>query len=76
LIQDAGFHLLTATDTTQNAAAIAQRWRDAREQHRDALIAIEGTTNFEGLQQFLACVSTLSRERRLLRYLYTAQKPA
>jgi cyclopropane fatty-acyl-phospholipid synthase-like methyltransferase len=76
LIQDAGFHLLTATDTTQNAAAIAQRWRDAREQHRDALIAIEGTTNFEGLQQFLACVATLSCERRLLRYLYTAQKPA
>ena len=76
LIQDEGFHLLTATDTTQNAAAIAQRWRDARDQHRDALIAIEGTTNFEGLQQFLACVSTLSRERRLLRYLYTAQKPA
>ncbi len=76
LIQDAGFHLLTATDTTQNAAAIAQRWHDARDQHRDALIAIEGTTNFEGLQQFLACVSTLSRERRLLRYLYTAQKTA
>jgi hypothetical protein len=76
LIQDAGFHLLTATDTTRNAAAIAQRWHDARDQHREALIAIEGTTNFEGLQQFLACVATLCRERRLLRYLYTAQKPA
>jgi SAM-dependent methyltransferase len=75
LIQDAGFHLLAATDTTQNAAAIAQRWRDAREQHREALVSIEGSTNFEGLQQFLACVATLSRERRLLRYLYTAQKP-
>jgi SAM-dependent methyltransferase len=76
LIQDAGFDLLTATDTTQNAAAIAQRWRDARDQHRETLISIEGILNFEGLQQFLACVSTLSRERRLLRYLYTAQKPA
>jgi SAM-dependent methyltransferase len=75
LIQDAGFHLLTAIDTTQNAAVIAQRWRDARSRHREALVSIEGITNFEGLQQFLVCVSTLSRERRLLRYLYTAQKP-
>jgi SAM-dependent methyltransferase len=75
LIQDAGFHLLAAADTTGNAAAIAQRWRDARDQHREALVSIEGISNFEGLQQFLACVSTLSRERRLLRYLYTAQKP-
>jgi hypothetical protein len=35
----------------------------------------EGMTNFDGLQQFLACVATLCRERLLLRYLYTAQKP-
>jgi SAM-dependent methyltransferase len=75
LIQDAGFHLLAATDTTSNAATIAQRWRDARDQHSEALISIEGIINFEGLQQFLACVFTLSRERRLLRYLYIAQKP-
>ena len=76
LIEDTGFHLLAATDTTQNAAAIAQRWRDARDQHREALISIEGITNFDGLQQFLTCVATLCGERRLLRYLYTAQKPA
>jgi SAM-dependent methyltransferase len=75
LIQDAGFHLLAATDTTQNAAAIAQRWRDARDERREALVSIEGNTNFDGLQQFLLCVATLSRERRMLRYLYTAQKP-
>ena len=36
----------------------------------------EGITNFDGLQQFLTCVATLCGERRLLRYLYTAQKPA
>lgn len=75
LIQDAGFHLLEAADTTQNAAAIAQRWRDARDQHREALSSIEGITTFDGLQQFLSCVHTLSSERRLLRYLYLAQKP-
>ncbi len=75
LIEQAGFRLLEATDTTQNAAAIAQRWQAARSHHRDALIAIEGATNFEGLQQFLACVHTLCSERRLLRYLYVAEKP-
>src|ERR1700759_5398338 len=76
LIEDAGFHLLSAADTTQNAAAIAQRWRDAREEHHEALVSIEGNTNFDGLQQFLSCVATLCRERRLLRYLYTARKPS
>ena len=75
LIEDAGFHLLAATDTTENATAIAQRWHDARDERREALVSIEGNTNFDGLQQFLLCVSTLCRERRLLRYLYTAQKP-
>lgn len=76
LIQDARFHLLAAADTTASAAAIAQRWRDARDQHREALNSMEGILTFDGLQQFLSCVSTLSSERRLLRYLYTAQKPA
>lgn len=75
LIQQAGFHLIAANDTSENAADISRRWRDAREQRRDALIAIEGEPNFNGLQQFLSCVHTLCGERRLLRYLYTVQKP-
>jgi SAM-dependent methyltransferase len=75
LILNAGFRLLSVTDTTASAAAIAERWRDAREQRRDALVAIEDIANFEGLQRFLSCVHTLCAERRLLRYLYTAQKP-
>jgi SAM-dependent methyltransferase len=74
LMRRAGFHSITVKDTTENAASIAQRWRDAREEEQDALIAAEGKANFDGLQQFLSCVYTLSRERRLLRYLYTAQK--
>jgi SAM-dependent methyltransferase len=74
LMQDAGFHLLAATDTTQNAAAIAKRWHDARDQRREALISMEGIANFDGLQQFLSCVHTRSSERRLLRYLYSAHK--
>jgi SAM-dependent methyltransferase len=75
LMRDAGFHLLGADDTTASAAAIARRWHDAREQRREALMAMEGITNFDGLQRFLSCVYTLCSERRLLRYLYTAQKP-
>ena len=75
LIEHAGFLLLRADDTTDSAATIAKRWHDARESRREALIAFEGQTNFDGLQQFLGCVHTLTSERRLLRMLYTAQKP-
>lgn len=62
-------------DTTENAAAIAERWRAAREERKQELIALEGANNFAGVQEFLACVHVLTREKRLLRYLYTAQKP-
>jgi hypothetical protein len=40
------------------------------------LLAIESAANFEGLQQFLSTVHTLTSERRLLRYVYVAEKPA
>lgn len=75
LIEQAGFHLLRVDDTTDSASTIAKRWRDARESRREALVGFEGETNFDGLQQFLGCVHALTRERRLQRMLYTAQKP-
>jgi cyclopropane fatty-acyl-phospholipid synthase-like methyltransferase len=75
LIAAAGFTLLAAEDLTAAAEAIAQRWHDAREQHRDALVAREGEANFAGLQRFLACVHRLSAERRLSRYGYLAACP-
>ena len=75
LIEQAGFRLLQADDTTASAATIAKRWHDARESRREALIGFEGETNFDGLQLFLSCVHTLTSERRLLRMLYTSQKP-
>jgi ubiquinone/menaquinone biosynthesis C-methylase UbiE len=74
LLQRAGFRLIEVRDTTDHATGIARRWRDAREQHREALIASESEANFVGLQQFLSCVQSLTSERRLLRFLYTAQK--
>ena len=73
LLQQQGFRLLNAADTTANAASIAKRWHDAREAKKDALLSIEGPDNFAGVQRFLACVHTLTRERRLLRMLYLAQ---
>jgi SAM-dependent methyltransferase len=76
LIRQAGFHLIGVRDTTDQAATIATRWRNARDEHREALIAAEGEANFDGVQRFLSCVQTLTEENRLLRNLYTAQKPA
>jgi ubiquinone/menaquinone biosynthesis C-methylase UbiE len=76
LIQAAGFELVSATDTTENAALIAERWRSARQQRWDKLLALEGEDNFEGLQRFLSGVHTLTLERRLLRFVYLARKPA
>lgn len=74
LIQTAGLQLITTTDTTEPAAAIAGRWHDAREERKDKLIQAEGTNTFAGLQRFLHCVKTLMEERRLLRFLHVASK--
>jgi SAM-dependent methyltransferase len=72
LLKLAGFASVHVSDTTANAAAIADRWREGRENHRHDLIAIEGEANFSGLQRFLACVQKLTSERRLLRLVYLA----
>ena len=74
LIQQAGFRVMKVSDTTGGAARIAKRWHEARERNSIDLIAAEGKTNFEGVQQFLSCVHTLTAEKRLLRFLYLAQK--
>jgi len=74
LIAAAGFRLLDVTDTTASAAQVARRWHDAREKWKSELTALEGNTNFDGLQKFLRCVQTLTSERRLLRPVYRARK--
>ena len=74
LIQSAGFSGLQVLDTTDNVVLIASRWREAREKHRERLIAAEGLSKWEGLQRFLTSVQTLTQERRLLRHLYHALK--
>ena len=74
LLSAAGFTILSVTDTSDEAAGIALRWHEARLRRREALTALEGSERFEGLQRFLACVHTLTSERRLLRHLYLAEK--
>jgi SAM-dependent methyltransferase len=74
LLERAGFCQIRVTDTTDNAARIAKRWHDAREKRKEELVAAEGNSNFEGLQQFLSCVHILTSEKRLLRYVYVAGK--
>ncbi len=76
LLERAGFEIVSVDDTSANAAAIAERWRNARARREDALRAIEGAENFAGVQRFLDCVHQLTSQRRLLRRLYVAQKPA
>ena len=76
LLETAGFRLLQVCDATASAQHIAGRWREARSRRAAALIAIEGQENFDGLQRFLATIETLNQERRLLRNIYLAQKPA
>jgi uncharacterized protein with ATP-grasp and redox domains len=70
----AGFRLVSVNDTTANAAQVAGRWHDARQKRKADLIVAEGQSNFEGLQRFLSCVKKLTCERRLLRYLYLAER--
>ena len=74
LIERAGFRRIRVTDTTESAARVAKQWHHSREQRKEELVAAEGNLNFEGLQRFLSCVHTLTREKRLLRYLYFASK--
>ncbi len=74
LLKDAGFDVVAVVDTTSNAASIAERWRAARDAHSARLVESEGEENYEGLQRFLNCVARLTRENRLLRYVYRATK--
>lgn len=75
LIGEAGLVLVRHEDVTANAALISGRWRDSRNRHKDALVAIEGRERFEGLQRFFEAVHRLTSERRLSRIAYLAHVP-
>jgi SAM-dependent methyltransferase len=74
LLAQAGFEAERREDLTENMAAIAGRWHDARERFHDTLVADEGAATFEGIQRFLAACHLLAHERRLSRYAYLARR--
>lgn len=76
LIKDAGFALLRREDATGNIELTSGRWHAARQRHQDDLLKLEGEDRFEGLQSFLAAVHKLTRERRLSRFVFVAEKRA
>jgi SAM-dependent methyltransferase len=73
-IEQAGFRLVRREDASENAAMVAGCWRDARANHRDELVTLEGQERYEGLQRFFDTVHRLTRERRLSRILYIVEK--
>jgi SAM-dependent methyltransferase len=75
LIEESGLALVQQEDVSENAAMIAERWRNARQKHRDDLVKIEGNERFEGLQRFFQTVHELTSQRRLSRVAYLLQKP-
>jgi ubiquinone/menaquinone biosynthesis C-methylase UbiE len=74
LLAQAGFEVERREDLTENMAAMAGRWHDARERFHDGLVTDEGAATFEGIQRFLAACHRLAHERRLSRYAYLARR--
>ena len=74
LIAQAGFKLVEEQDVSDSAASIARRWHDARQNHREELVQIEGAERFDDLQRFFEAVHTLTSERRLSRTVYVSEK--
>jgi SAM-dependent methyltransferase len=75
LLAEAGLNVVSVEDATGNVAAVAQRWRDARAKHGDAVRQAEGDETFDGQQRLFEIAARLARERRLSRLVYLAQKP-
>jgi SAM-dependent methyltransferase len=75
LLAESGFEIREVRDVTEGMASISGRWRDARDELRPALVALEGEEGFEGVQRFLTVAHTLASERRLSRFMYLALRP-
>jgi SAM-dependent methyltransferase len=73
LLAAAGLTVIDVADTTDHLAEIARRRHDARAERAEALREIEGDAAFDGRQRFFDLVATLARDRRLSRFVYTAE---
>src|SRR5262249_24676835 len=74
LLAAAGLTIVEVEDTTAHLAGIARRRHDARAERAHALREIEGDAAFDGLQRFFDLVSLLAHDRRLSRFVYTAER--
>ena len=74
MLEEAGFTIQHRDDRTENMAAMAARWRDARAEHETALREAEGQHNFDGQQVFFDICARLAKDRRLSRIAYCAIK--
>lgn len=73
-IEEAGLRLVRQEDVSDNASHVADRWRRARERHRDEVLKIEGEESFASFQRFFGAVHRLTGERRLSRIAYFAER--
>lgn len=74
LLAAAGLTVVDVEDTTDHLAEIARRRHDARAVHAEALREIEGDAAFDGRQRFFDLVALLAHDRRLSRFVYTAER--
>jgi SAM-dependent methyltransferase len=73
-VEAAGFRIVAVTDASENAAAISERRRAARQRVREQLVQAESEATFEGVQTFLKVVHDVTASRRLSRFVYHAVK--
>ncbi len=74
LLAAAGFDLLRREDLTGMIARLARGHWQARERHREALMALEGQERFEALTAYRRMAETLATERRLSHVAFLARR--
>jgi len=75
IIAQCGLRLLSCEDVTGNMATVAEARRSARALRSAALREIEGQSEYEDQQKFLAVAARVASEGRLSRFLYVSEKP-
>lgn len=70
----AGLHLKRREDLTETIAGLARRHWQARERHREALVALEGQARFDQLTAYRRMAETLAVERRLSHVAFLAER--
>lgn len=73
-LDGAGFDLLRREDLTGTIARLARGHWQARERHREALMALEGQARFEALTAYRRMAETLAVEGRLSHVAFLARR--